>query len=328
MVRFARGEFAAGVAHAEDAAALYRAQGDRSGLANALYATGLSLLAFARDAPSPEQQDGFARADAAFREQLAIARDRGDQRGAALAMGGLGYLALCHGDGARADAHLTPALRTVEALGDQRVLGWTLLNLGLAASLQGDDVRAAPWFSRALAIYRDLGDRWATGHVLKTVALLAARRGWTEDAVRLLAAADAVHQAGGMPVNLAPPVDQEPTETAIRSSLSDDAFAAARDAGRALPLDEAVGATLALLEAVAAGAAHGAAPSPVDAPALTTREREVLRLLAAGLSDREIAGALSISPRTVGGHVTNVLAKLGADSRTAAAAFAIRHGLA
>ena len=64
------------------------------------------------------------------------------------------------------------------------------------------------------------------------------------------------------------------------------------------------------------------------AAGLTAREAEVLRLLAQGLSDREIAEALFISPRTVHGHVTNLLAKLGLESRTAAAAFAVRHGLA
>ena len=54
----------------------------------------------------------------------------------------------------------------------------------------------------------------------------------------------------------------------------------------------------------------------------------MLRLLAEGLPDREIAEALSISTRTVNGHVTNLLTKLGLDSRAAAAAFAVRHGLA
>ena len=61
---------------------------------------------------------------------------------------------------------------------------------------------------------------------------------------------------------------------------------------------------------------------------LTPRELEVLRLVAAGRTDRAIATELSISPRTVGGHVTNILGKLGVESRTAAAAYAVRHGLA
>ena len=61
---------------------------------------------------------------------------------------------------------------------------------------------------------------------------------------------------------------------------------------------------------------------------LTPRELDVLRLLAAGQSDRQIAAVLSISPRTAGNHVSNILTKLGVESRTAAAAFAVRRGLA
>jgi DNA-binding NarL/FixJ family response regulator len=60
---------------------------------------------------------------------------------------------------------------------------------------------------------------------------------------------------------------------------------------------------------------------------VTPREGEVLRLLVRGLSDREIAEELFISHRTVQGHVANLLAKLGLDSRTAAATYAVRRGL-
>lgn len=60
---------------------------------------------------------------------------------------------------------------------------------------------------------------------------------------------------------------------------------------------------------------------------LTRREGEVLRLVASGRTDREIAAALAIKPRTVEWHVANVLRKLKVGSRTAAAAHAIRHGL-
>jgi DNA-binding NarL/FixJ family response regulator len=53
----------------------------------------------------------------------------------------------------------------------------------------------------------------------------------------------------------------------------------------------------------------------------------VLRLLAEGRTNREIAESLSISPGTVSVHVTNVLAKLGVETRTAATALALRRGL-
>jgi NarL family two-component system response regulator LiaR len=61
---------------------------------------------------------------------------------------------------------------------------------------------------------------------------------------------------------------------------------------------------------------------------LTRREREILLLLAKGLSDRQIAGELGISRHTVRGHVTNLLGKLGVESRVAAGVFAVRNGLA
>jgi two-component system nitrate/nitrite response regulator NarL len=60
---------------------------------------------------------------------------------------------------------------------------------------------------------------------------------------------------------------------------------------------------------------------------LTTREREILRLLAEGAASEEIARRLSISANTVRTHVHNVLTKLGVHSRLEAAAFAVRHGL-
>jgi DNA-binding NarL/FixJ family response regulator len=65
-----------------------------------------------------------------------------------------------------------------------------------------------------------------------------------------------------------------------------------------------------------------------DPAALTTREREVLVLLAAGRSNRSIARQLAISERTAQTHTSNVLTKLGLESRTQAALWAVRNGLA
>jgi len=64
------------------------------------------------------------------------------------------------------------------------------------------------------------------------------------------------------------------------------------------------------------------------AETLTSREREVLKLLARGLTQAEIAGKLFISPKTVGGHIQRVLTKLGVHSRAQAVAFAHEQGLA
>ena len=67
---------------------------------------------------------------------------------------------------------------------------------------------------------------------------------------------------------------------------------------------------------------------PVTPGGLTSRELEVLGLVAAGWTNRRIAAALVISEHTVARHVQNMLAKLGCTSRAALASFAAEHGLA
>ena len=82
-----------------------------------------------------------------------------------------------------------------------------------------------------------------------------------------------------------------------------------------------------LAEIRALGTSRGAGRAD-DAPAtLTEREREVLALLAEGRTNRQIAGQLYISEKTVSVHVSNILAKLGVGRRTEAAAIARRDGL-
>ena len=79
---------------------------------------------------------------------------------------------------------------------------------------------------------------------------------------------------------------------------------------------------------VLAAAGQRAPPAFSPWPAgLSDREVEVLRLIARGSSNREVAGQLVISPKTVGRHVENLYVKIGVSSRAAAAVFAMEHGL-
>ncbi|MBA2277069.1 MAG: response regulator transcription factor, partial [Chloroflexia bacterium] len=110
-----------------------------------------------------------------------------------------------------------------------------------------------------------------------------------------------------------------------RAALGDAIFSAAHDAGRALSLDQAVAEAM----TITIGTAQPS-PLPLSASAaagLTSREVEVLGLLAEGRSDRQIADALFISSRTASHHVARILAKLGARTRTAAVDQARRHGI-
>jgi len=103
---------------------------------------------------------------------------------------------------------------------------------------------------------------------------------------------------------------------------------AAADSLRAAPLRAALAdlGRRARIGGRAGAQGDGSAAPRGPLAGLTEREHEVLRLLASGMSNREIAAALFISPKTASVHVSNILAKLGAGSRTEAAAIALRAG--
>ena len=102
---------------------------------------------------------------------------------------------------------------------------------------------------------------------------------------------------------------------------ADDAAAELRAEIRAGRLDSEV------VEAVLAAAGHRVVRRREGPAGLTPREVEVLRLLARGMSNREIADRLVISPKTVGNHVEHIYGKIGAPTRTRASLFAMQHGL-
>jgi ATP/maltotriose-dependent transcriptional regulator MalT len=108
---------------------------------------------------------------------------------------------------------------------------------------------------------------------------------------------------------------------ACRMLGDEDAAAIELQAARAAFAKVAARPDLARVEALISGGA------PADTHGLTPREQEVLRLVAAGDTNRAIAAALVLSERTVDRHVSNIFAKLGVSSRAAATAFAYQHHL-
>ena len=81
------------------------------------------------------------------------------------------------------------------------------------------------------------------------------------------------------------------------------------------------------VEAVLAAAGHRVVRRRDGPAGLTAREVEVLRLVACGLSNKEIATRLTISPKTAGNHIEHIYVKIGASNRAAASLFAMQHGL-
>jgi predicted ATPase/DNA-binding CsgD family transcriptional regulator len=247
---------------------------------------------------------------------------------AGLALSHLGAVAYAQNALPLAASRLEAALRELRAVDDRWGMGITLVRLGYVERDRGEDARAIALFAEGLALLSELGDRRIIALALDGVAGLAVTWEQPEHAARLFGASSVLREANGLPVDPAFRTAHERDVGAVRAALGDESFAVSWTTGTALSLPAAV----ALATAIAPPAPVTPPTSPLtnqpDPLGLTPREREVLRLLAQGKSDREIAEALSISERTAGNHVQHAMAKIGVDSRTAAAVFAVRYGLA
>jgi len=222
----------------------------------------------------------------------------------------------------RAEAMATETLAVARARNDDWCMSITQLTLARIAGDRGDVTGALAGYAESAQrawLFRDLRQAawciWAS-------AMLLARNDMPVPAVTLLGVATTLHERrGGLAFNDGP-ASAGQTLKELQAQLPPETFDAALLAGRRMTAEEAI-------EFVASfDYLHPATPpgQQVTAPYdLTPREIEVLRLLTEGLSDREIADALSISERTAGNHVQHAMQKIGAPSRTAAAVFAVRH---
>src|SRR6266702_3625816 len=210
--------------------------------------------------------------------------------------------------------------------GDLYALEIMLLNLGSAALLDGDPGEARPLLTEALRIARQIDDRVAQFYLLAALGCHAAEVGQPRLAARLIAAADAERTGAGANVMpfLAPALSRA-TESAA-AALGPARFAAESEAGRHLGRDTALNLALgqpAAGQAAGPGAAAPgtAAPRPAVPGPLGPREADVARLVADGLTNKQIGARLFISERTVDSHVRSILNKLGFSSRAQIAAW-------
>lgn len=227
--------------------------------------------------------------------------------------------------------HLDRANQTwQEALSQHRALedSWGVANvlgyLALVATEQGALDQAARYQHESLTIFRDARSVEDIAAGVTTTAAIAGLRGELALSARLFGAAEAMREAIGCVLVLPERRLFERVLDRLQGALSDKAFAAAQAAGKALTASQAVD------EALDALCNAGSERTPADAASrldLTPREQDVLRLLIKGQTDREIAEALFISPRTAQGHVARLFDKLGVSTRTAAVATALHANL-
>jgi non-specific serine/threonine protein kinase len=309
-----RGDFEAAERRHREALQTRRSLGDMSAQALSLYNLGTIAAASGK----------FAEAREFHSQALTIRQELGGLDGIAFSTLALGEAASGEGD-TRAGALLERALALFRKAGDRSGIGYALMTLGQHARQSGDNARAASFLREGLALQFELRDRPAMIQCLEHIASLVAGAGSAEAATRLAGAASAARSWLGTPASPAEAARIDPVLAETRSALGVPAYSAAWKAGESLTLPDAASLAMDLTTDLVASSATAAEPAAgFD---LTPRERDVLRLLVEGHSDREIADALFMAPRTVSWHVGHILAKLDVESRTAATAAALRKGL-
>ena len=317
------GDFAHASARHGEALALARELGDRPAEAAALNNLGVQSM----------ELGDYDRATAGFEASLVVARAVGEPRATMTALHNLAQVGRLRGEGAVVAPRIEESLALARAVGETSAIASGLTALGHAMLDGGDQPRAASLFGESLGLGRTRGNLGDAIDALEGLARLGAETGHAERAARLFGAAAAARDAVGAPSSPSEAAYFAPSLSALRNALGAAGLAAAWAAGRALPWREAIAEAVALAAGTsppspeAGPIATVGGPSPADDPCITQREREVLRLVVEGLSDKEIGAALAISPQTATKHVGNLLRKLDVPSRTAAATLAVRRGL-
>jgi len=291
----------------EESVALLREVGDKQGLAQALRFLSGSF----------ESQGEYALARPLAEESVELFREGEDKFGLAITLSRLGITALAQGDAAAARARLEEGVAIAREIEDDWALALALRNLGIGAFRLGDYEQAVVQLRESLAVLRETGNPLYMQN-LELLAAAVSMRGEHERAAWLFGAAEALREAVGAFVLPLYRAEYERGVAAVRSGLDEVAFSAAWSEGRAMTPEQAVEYAL---------EPSSATPRQKDTAELSTREVEVLGLVAEGLTDPQVGARLYLSPRTVGQHLRSIYQKLGVPSRAAAVKEAVGRGL-
>ena len=320
-VLFYQGEYGRAHALLEESLVLSREGGDVQRTAVSLMLLGAVLLF----------QGDLARAHARFEESLAVSREVGYKQNIGLSIFHLGIVAHQQGDVAGARSLLEESLVLFKEGGERGRIAEVFLELGLISFHQGDYAAARARMEESLQIARELDHKWNIAVCLEGLAVVVAAQGEPVRAVWFMSAAQALREAIATPLPSPIQAMHEYTIASARTQLGEQAFAAAWAEGCIMTPEQALatkGRTL-LSTAVplpltisSVPPAKSSAPSPAG---LTAREVEVLRLVAQGLTDAQVAEQLVISPCTVNTHLKSIYGKIQVTSRSAATRYAIEH---
>jgi len=268
----------------------------------------------------------------AFETAMRLREELGDRRSLSIAINNMALLELDAGDIVRARELLERALAIKREFGEQPSIALGLANLADVLIRTGEWDAAERLLDEGIALAE--GNPQLTGIFRSNQGAIAAHsEDWAAAAEHFLAGIAAA-QVGGHPHDTIEPMIGL-GRVYFRTGRRDDALrelrsaqALAADTGNAHRLAEAEAA---LAEVTGEPAAEASSAAPVSAPRpgnLTARQADVLRLLAAGRSNKQIAAELYLSPATVERHLATIYRNLGLAGRVEAARFAIEHGLA